>query len=151
MRSFIDIMEAAQGGTFTVYHGTAADFQGFENNQLGSAHGRAPINMTGFNFTDNPECAATFGPNVLKCQVTIARPYVIDAEGESYTTFKHIINDHLYELDKPSKRKKFDGLIITDYADAGIHGDDYIVSTHYIPFTKDQIKIIDRKAVDTPR
>jgi hypothetical protein len=38
MRQFMDIMEGAQGGTFTVFHGTAADFNGFEDSQLGSAH-----------------------------------------------------------------------------------------------------------------
>lgn len=137
MRNWIDLFENVTGGTFTVYHGTKGQFPTFSDRELGTAHGTAPINMRGFNFTDDPECARTFGPNVLKCEVTISDPYVLDAKGKSYSDFKHVINERL-----PRIKKQHDGIIIKNYADAGVHGDDYITSNHYIPFNSSQIKIL---------
>lgn len=139
------LTESANGGTFTVYHGTPSTFKAFADPALGSANGTAPINMTGFNFTDNPECARTFGPNVLTCEVTIQRPLVINAKGQNYSEFKGTLNDKLARLDRPANRAKYDGVIITRYADAGIHGDEYIESNHFIPFTSDQIRVVGRE------
>lgn len=113
----------------TVFHGTDAAFDRFDTAFLGSAHGGAPINMTGINFTDSREVAATFGKRVLTATLDIRKPYVMDAKGRSYSVFKHILNDRLHLVD----RTKYDTIIIKNYADAGKHGDDYIVSTHYIP------------------
>lgn len=142
MRAHELIIESTGGGTFTVYHGTPKKFKSFAAFALGSTNGAAPINMTGFNFTDSLEVAKTFGNNILKCEVQIFRPLVINAKGANYSDFKHILNDKLSSLDKPSNRAKYDGVIIKQYADAGIYGTEYIKSNHYIPFTSGQIKIL---------
>lgn len=124
--------------TYKVYHGTDSTFDRFDDMHLGSAHGRAPINMTGFNFTDSLEAAHTFGANVMPCLVTLDRPYTINARGKTYAEFKHRLNDLLDRVD----RSKYDGIIIKDYRDAGKRGGEYILSTHYVPFSVGQIKIL---------
>lgn len=138
MRDLLDIMEGVRGGTFRVFHGTQQTFRAFDDRQRGTAHGRAPINLTGFNFTDSEEVAKTFGSNVLTCDVTILKPKVIDAKGATYSQFKHKLNDILDTI----RGQDFDGVIIRDYMDAGVYGDEYLLSNHYVPFYKDQIKII---------
>ena len=150
MRKYINlienfnVMEGISGGTFIAYHGTKSDFEKFDNNQLGSAHGGAPINMMGFNFTDKLECAGTFGSKIIAADITINHPYVIDAKGKNYSEFKHVINGHLDDLDT----NKYDGIIIMRYADAVPNSDEYIESNHYIPFSASQIKIIGYTKVD---
>jgi hypothetical protein len=138
-----EIIEAARapvGSTFTVYHGTETKYRSFNDKHRGSANGNAPINRTGFNFTDNIEVARTFGPIILVCEVTILKPLVINARGRNYSQFKHDLNDKLHDADK----SKYDGVIIKNYADAGVHGDDYIVSNHYIPFYTTNVKLKSR-------
>lgn len=127
-----DLFETA----YRVYHGTNATFGAFDQRHLGSANGTAPINMTGFNFTDSEAVARTFGNRVIQCVVTLERPYIINARGKTYSEFKHRLNELLDRVD----RKKHDGIIIRDYLDAGTHGTDYLPSNHYIPFSVDQIK-----------
>lgn len=136
-------------GTYKVFHGTDAKFGSFDDQHLGSANGTAPINMTGFNFTDSADVAKTFGGNVLACEVTINKPRVIDAKGANYSDFKHKINDVLDRVD----RSKYDGIIIKNYMDAGKYGDDYLLSNHYIPFSKSQINVSSQnlnEAKETP-
>lgn len=118
-----------------MYHGTDSTFENFDVAHLGSANGTAPINMTGFNFTDSEEVARSFGQNVISALVSISAPYVIDAKGQSYSEFKHVLNQKLARID----RKKYDGVIVKNYADAGIYSNDYILSNHYIPFSISQI------------
>jgi hypothetical protein len=127
-----------RGTTFIVYHGTDAQFDDFNLSHLGSANGTAPINMVGFNFTDSEEVARTFGKKIISAVVTMNNPYVIDAKGRSYSEFKHQLNAKLDRVN----REKYDGVIIRNYGDAGKYGDDYIVSTHYIPFSADQIRVV---------
>ena len=130
---------AKAGGTFTVYHGTDQEIDSFEDSYKGSAHGKAPINMAGFNFTDSEEVARTFGANVVKAKVRIDKPFVVDVKGASYSDFKHILNS---KIEKAKNAPGCDGLIVKNYADAGKHGEDYIVSTHYIPFSTGQIQVL---------
>ena len=125
--------------TFLVYHGTDSRFDSFDLQHLGTANGTAPINMTGFNFTDSIEVARTFGKHIITAIVTIRHPYVIDAKGRNYSEFKHVINVKLDQIDIT----KYDGVIIRNYADAGTYGDDYILSNHYIPFNVEQIQYKD--------
>jgi len=122
---------------FNVYHGTDIKFKVFKNKFLGTSHGTAPINMTGFSFTDNIDVARTFGKHIINAEVKIERPYIINAENRDYSEFKHVINDKLEKVN----RKKYDGIIITDYSDGGKYGD-CMISTHYIPFKSNQIKIL---------
>ena len=128
------------GGLFEVYHGTNGTFSEFDDAYRGSALGKAPTNMAGFSFTDSEEVARTFGKNVVKAMVRIDRPYVIDAKGGTYSELKHVINRDLEEAPK-----EHDGVIIKNYADAGLGGSDYVVSNHYIPFSASQIKIVPPK------
>lgn len=118
-----------------VFHGTDADFANFESKFLGSANGTAPINKTGFSFSSSPEVAKTFGKNTIEARVDIRNPFVIDAKGENYSTFKDKLNTQLKKVD----RSKYDGIIIKNYADAGKYGD-VAISDHYIPFSENQIK-----------
>lgn len=122
--------------TFDVYHGTDANFKAFDSRMLGSANGTAPINMLGFNFTDNPDLAKSFGKNVIKATVTLTNPYVIDAKGQNYSEFKHDLNDLLDNV-----TKKHDGVIIKNYADAGKYADEYIHGNHYIVFNPKSINL----------
>lgn len=127
-----------RGGTFTVYHGTETEFSMFSDDHLGSANGTAPINMTGFNFTDSLEVARTFGNRVIKARVKIDHPRTINAKGMNYSEFKHILNSRL----EKTNRSKYDGIIIRNYMDAGPHGE-YMMSNHYIPFSVNQITVLD--------
>lgn len=124
-----------------VYHGTDANFDSFDVRWLGSANGTAPINRAGFNFTDDPVVASTFGNRVVKASVVINRPYIIDAMGQGYSAFKDTLNETLENVD----RTRYDGIVIKNYADVGIYGDDEVASTHYIPFDCDQVTIIDHQ------
>jgi hypothetical protein len=128
----------SQSAVYRVYHGTDARFRSFVDHYLGSANGTAPINMKGFNFTNNKAVAASFGSQVITCDVTIERPYVVDAGGQSYYIFK----DRLNLLLNQASRKKYDGIIILNYRDAGRYSDEYIKSNHYIPFSTDQIELV---------
>lgn len=123
---------------YLVYHGTDHPFVNFDASFLGSSHGCAPINMTGFNFTDSEEVARTFGRHVITALVDIHQPRTINAKGMNYSEFKHILNDRLRKID----RSKYDGVIIRNYADAGKYGEEYILSNHYIPFSVSQIKVV---------
>lgn len=145
MRDFINIVENSvitvqeeirNNGSFDVYHGTDADFNSFDKKMLGSANGSAPVNMLGFNFTDNPELAQSFGKNLIKATVSLKNPYVIDAEGQNYSEFKHELNDLLDNV-----TKKHDGVIIRNYADAGKYSDDYIHGNHFIVFDPSAIQV----------
>ena len=137
LREMIDIVEGKVSSA-NVFHGTDADFKDFEDKFLGSANGTAPINMRGFNFTDSNDVAKTFGKNVIQANVTLNNPYVVDAKGKTYSDFKHKLNDILSKIDT----SKYDGIIIKNYADAGLHGSDPIISDHYIPFNSSSIKRI---------
>jgi hypothetical protein len=125
------------GGTFRVFHGTRERFKGFNDRFLGSSHGTAPINMTGFNFSDSLELARTFGEIVITADVTITNPLVINARGARYGTFKHRLNEFLDEKLSP----EHDGVIIRNYRDCGAIGEHSVVSTHYVPRKVSQIKV----------
>ena len=125
-----------------VFHGTEATFDEFSPSFQGSANGTAPINMAGFNFTDSLEVALTFGPNVIEAEVTYANPLVMDANGEEYGTFKHVLNRKL-DL---SWGRGHDCVVIRNYRDAGIHQADddggLPSSTHYIPRDVAQVRVV---------
>lgn len=118
------------------FHGTDADFTNFESKFLGSANGKAPINRTGFSFTNNEDVAKSFGKNVKQVELDIKKPYVIDAKGKDYGQFKDILNEKLDKIDKT----KYDGIIIKNYHDAGQYSKETILGDHYIPFSEKQIK-----------
>ena len=124
-------------GVVSVFHGTDAEFDSFEDGFLGSANGTAPINKAGFNFTNSEGVARSFGKRLIRAKVDIKNPYTINAKGRGYSEFKHVLNNKLEKID----RSKYDGVIIKNYADSGIHGDGDIVSDHYIPFSAGQITI----------
>lgn len=134
MRNYIDIIESAS--TFRVYHGTDADFDIFDSRLLGSANGKAPINMMGFNFTDNLELAKTFGKNIITADITLNNPLVIDAGGRDYSDFKHELNELLDDV-----TPEHDGVIIQRYADAGRWGSHYVEGNHYIVFDPRNISV----------
>lgn len=142
MRRFIDIVESSRepsrSGQYIVYHGTDAEFEAFSNTQLGSANGRAPINMVGFNFTDNIDLAKSFGRRVIRAKITLNNPYVIDARGENYSEFKHELNDLLDNM-----TENHDGVIILNYADGGKYTDEYITGNHYIVRNPSNITILE--------
>jgi len=91
--------------------------------------------MTGFSFTDSIEVAQTFGKYIIKVELKMERPFIIDARGKDYSEFKHVINDTLERINP----RKHDGVIIKNYSDGGKYGDCKI-SNHYIPFGLNQIK-----------
>lgn len=126
--------------TPSVFHGTDADFKSFESKFLGSANGTAPINRTGFSFSSSPDVAHSFGDRVIEAKVDIKKPFVIDAKGENYSTFKETLNSALEKMD----RTKYDGIIIRNYEDAGTKRAGG-VSDHYIPFSESQIKAPSQK------
>ncbi len=129
--------------SFKLYHGTDANFKNFENKYLGYATGTAPINMTGFSFTDNVKVARTFGKNIIEVEIQINKPYIIDAGGKDYSEFKHTLNDILEKVN----RKKYDGVIIKNYKDAGKYSHETILSNHYVPFKDSQIKVISSSTI----
>lgn len=129
-----------------VYHGTDASFDRFDPRFLGSANGRAPVNMTGFNFTDDPEVAATFGRRVIEAEISFSDPFVVDARGADYGSFKHALND---AVTKASVRGH-DCVIVRDYRDAGTRCDDLDVvapSTHYVPHDVGRIRVVGEEIV----
>jgi hypothetical protein len=131
--------------TARVYHGTDATFGNFNDKFRGSSHGNTPTNRAGFHFSDNPEVAQTFGENLLHCDVSLQHPYIVDAKGQTYSDLKHELNDILDKID----RKKYDGIILKNYRDAGKHGGDCLLSNHYIPFHSHQIKVVPQKPART--
>ena len=126
----------------TVFHGTDAKFNSFDNKFLGAANGRAPINRAGFNFCDSKSMAATFGETLLTAEVWFSKPFTIDAKGKGYSEFKETLNNRLEKFD----RRKHDAIIIKNYGDCGIHGDDHVVCNHYIVLNPKQIKIKERES-----
>ena len=120
-----------------VFHGTDADFTNFEERFLGSANGTAPINKAGFSFTTDSDVAKTFGKNVIEAKIDIKNPFVIDAKKQDYSEFKDVLNEKLENIDK----SKYDGIIIKNYKDTGVHGKTAIISDHHIPFNVKQIQI----------
>lgn len=121
-----------------VYHGTDKSFSTFIDKYKGSATGRTPSNLSGFFFTDNIDVAKTFGKRVITAFITINNPLIIDAKGKNYSEMKHILNT---KIESAFKSKKYDGVIIKNYEDVGIYSDNGIISTQFIPFNVNQIKM----------
>jgi bifunctional non-homologous end joining protein LigD len=118
-----------------VYHGTDKVFKSFDKKKLGSSYGSTPSNKLGFFFTDNTLVAKTYGKIVKAYRLNVKSPYVIDAKGKGYSEFKHNLNKIADEIDL----KKYDSIIIKNYADAGVYSTDTIISNNYIVFDAKQI------------
>jgi len=80
--------------------------------------------------------ARTFGKNVMRVTLTMRNPRHVDARGQNYSQLKHTLNK-LTRMD----RSRHDGVIIHNYHDAGKYGNEYLPSTHYIPFSTNQIRV----------
>lgn len=121
-----------------VFHGTDSDFTDFDSHFLGSANGTAPINKTGFNFTTSELVARSFGNRIIEANISIERPFIMDAKNASYGQFKDKLNEKLNKLDCSIH----DAVVILNYSDAGIYLDSNITSTHIIPLSTNAIQVI---------
>lgn len=119
-----------------VYHWTEKDFTDFDNKFLWSNTWNTPTNKAGFSFTDNIEVAKTFWKNIKEKEVILNNPLVINAKGQDYWQFKHILNDRI----EYAQKKLYDWVIVKNYKDAWLLSKwDYIQSNHIIEFPKQKI------------
>ena len=111
----------------TVYHGTEAKFDRFDDTKLGTSEFAVQSSQLGHFFSSSKDEANKYGKNLVSANIEMANPYI--------TSWDNVKEEDGLDLKNKLKKQGYDGVIIRDKGKP-----DY-----YVAFNSDQIKILPSK------
>lgn len=125
------------GKPLVVYHGTNADFKAFRSDYESSVEvfwAGKDLNFHTHYFSDAESVAATYGETIVPVYLSIEKPKIINARGQSWDDFSPF-----GKIADAVATGQYDGVIIRNIRDEASGAGD-TPSTVYVAFAPEQIK-----------
>lgn len=126
----------SDGNPMVVYHGTNAKMTTFDVKPFSIYWGGKELNFKAFYFTDNESVAESYGRNVMPVYLSMQRPKIVDAKGETWDEF-----NPFGVIGNTVAGGEHDGIIVKNIRDESSGGGD-TESTVYVVLKPEQIKSV---------